>query len=455
MSVRSQSRRAEPAESDVAPSEAAQVARPRDSGAEAAGHAADPERIGGMLERLSRITAPGPGVTRLAYSPSEREAHELVRSWATELGLSSTTDAVGNTVVEIPGTEPGLPAIGTGSHLDSVPQGGRFDGAAGVVAAFEVARVLRERGIRLRHSLRLVAFAAEEGARFGQACIGSKAVAGLLDETQLRILEDVDGVSVAEAMDEVGLRPKDVASAAWSPADWACFLELHIEQGVVLQAHGTPIGVVDLVSGSTRLTVDCHGRATHTGSTPMRGRSDALAAAAEIVLLVEDIATDARHRGVRATVGRLEVRPGSVTTIPGHVTLTIDVRDVDSDRQRTTAHEIWQRALEAAARRSVELAVRVIGDSSPAILPIWLRSALAASAAATGHDYRVMTSGASHDCQMVNHVVPAGLLFVPSRGGLSHVPEEFTSTTDLAVGVEVLAHALQSVDATLAETRPG
>jgi hydantoinase/carbamoylase family amidase len=414
---------------------------------------ADPERLGAMLESIARISEPGPGVTRLAYSPLEREAHELVRSWGTQLGLHSSTDAVGNTIIEIPGADPDLPAIATGSHLDSVPHGGRFDGVAGVVAAFEAARVLAERGTALRHPLRLVVFAAEEGARFGQACIGSMVLAGRLDEVRLRNLFDENGLSAADAMERVGLRPSELAAAKWSSEDWACFLELHIEQGNLLDTNGIPVGIVDLVSGSTRLAIDCHGRATHTGSTPMRGRSDALAAAAEIVLLTEDIATDARHRGARATVGKLEVRPGSITTIAGQVSLTIDVRDIDSDRQRSTAREIWHRAQESAARRQVALTATVIGDSSPVVLPIWLRSALAESTAQLGFDYRMMTSGASHDCQMVNHVVPAGLLFIPSRGGLSHVPDEFTSTTDLAVGVDVLVQALQNVDRMLAEQR--
>ncbi|MCU1640719.1 MAG: Zn-dependent hydrolase [Nocardia sp.] len=423
------------------------------SAAELAGHdldeAAVAARIGVMLEELAALTEPGPGVTRLAYTPTERRAHDLVASWLREAGLTVSVDAAGNTIAELAGTEPGLPAIGTGSHLDSVRSGGRFDGIAGVVAAVEVVRALADSGTPLRHPVRVVAFAAEEGARFGQSCIGSKAVAGLLDEEQVAGLRDADGISLADAMISVGLAPSRLREARWQPEDWAAFLELHVEQGAILGEQGLPIGIVDLVSGSTRLLIECRGRATHSGSTPMAGRADALAAAAEIILDAEAIAHDPRHHGTRCTVGRLEVLPGSTTTIPGLTRLTLDVRDVDSDRQRDTATELARRAQVACDRRGVGVSFTLIGDASPVVLPVWVRQAVSEACAETGARYRVMSSGASHDCQMVNHVVPAGLLFVPSRGGLSHVPEEWTSTTDLAYGAGVLLGALRRIDRTL------
>lgn len=418
----------------------------------------DPARLSAMIEAIAEITDPSPGVTRLAWTKTERRAHDLVASRYRALGLKVWTDAVGNTIAELPGNR--AAALGTGSHLDSVPSGGRFDGIAGVVAALEVARLLVENEVRLEHSVRFVAFTAEEGARFGQACLGSKAVAGLLEESKLWSLRDADGVSVAEAMQRVGLDPGRLAEARWSARDWVAFLELHVEQGAVLETAGLPIGVVDLVSGSTRLAVEVLGRATHTGSTPMALRADALTATAEIVLMAESVANDARHRGTRASIGVLNVEPGSMTTIPGRTTFTLDVRDVDSDRQRGTVTDIVRRAKEICDRRRVTMSVRLIGDSSPVVLPIWLRQALAEVCADQGLPYRVMTSGASHDCQMVNRVVPAALIFVPSQGGLSHVPEEWTSAADLAVGTGVLLRGLLEIDRRLVEleraaARPG
>lgn len=409
---------------------------------------ADPARIAADLEAIARIGGGERGVTRPGYSALERQAHELVGGWLADLGLTVQVDAAGNTVAELAAAG-SKPALGTGSHLDSVPGGGRFDGVVGVVGAVEVVRMLQGSGITLSRPLRVVCFAAEEGARFGQACLGSRAVAGI-GASDIDEIRDEAGVTRAQAMRQVGLDPTDLDQARWDPRDWAAFLELHVEQGTVLESQGVRVGVVDLVSGSTRLELELSGRASHSGGTPMTGRSDALAAAAEIVMAAEHVATDPRHRGTRATVGRLQVKPGNITTIPGHVACTIDVRDVDSDRQRLTVLEILRRAGEACARRGVTMRVRLIGDTSPAVLPIWVRRVVTRAARAVGVEYRVVTSGASHDSQSVNSVVPAGIIFVPSRGGVSHVAEEWTDAADVAMGTDVLARALIELDSELA-----
>ena len=413
----------------------------------------DPDRITDLLRQLSAITEGGSesrGVTRLAFTKREREAHSLFADWMTALGLSVRTDAAGNTIAERPGKH-ARPAIGTGSHLDSVPEGGRFDGIAGVVAAVEVARVLAESDVAHDRPMRFVAFAGEEGARFGQACIGSKAVGGLWTAEELARLHDADGISLADAMRAVGIDPGRISEAKWNADDWAGFVELHVEQGQVLEHDGYSIGIVDLISGSTRFELAFDGQASHTGSTPMSLRHDALVAAAEVILLAEEIATDPSHRGTRCTVGKLEVAPGSITTIPGHVKLWVDVRDVDSGRQRETADEIVRRARLKCEGRGVTLTPRLLSDSSPVVLPAWIRKIVSAECERSATSYKVMYSGASHDTQMVNHMVPAGLIFVPSRGGLSHVPEEWTSSSDLALGVSVLTRTLLALDAHLSE----
>lgn len=408
----------------------------------------DPARLTSMIETLANINdAPdADGITRLAYTPSEREAHALVGDWFRELGLTVRTDAVGNTIAERRGKSD-RPGIATGSHLDSVPNGGRFDGIAGVAAAVETARIFVENDLQHEHPLRFVAFAAEEGARFGQGCIGSKAVGGMWTPENLRSMRDANGVSIAEAMKSVGLDADDVESAKWSREEWAGFIELHIEQGQVLESNNVSIGAVDLISGSTRFELLVNGVASHTGSTPMHLRSDALTAAAEIVLLAEEIAKDSRHRGTRCTVGKLEVQPGSLTTIPGQVKLAVDVRDVDSGRQRDTANEIVRRSRLVCARRSVGLSVRLLSDASPVVLPAWIREVTIDACKEISASYRVMYSGASHDTQMVNNTIPAGMIFVPSRDGLSHVPAEWTDASDIALGVEILVRSLLALDA--------
>lgn len=410
---------------------------------------ADPTRLAADLEDFASISAPGPGVSRLAYTDLERAAHDRFTTRMRSLGLSVGTDAAGNTIAELTGLDDARGAIGTGSHLDSVPQGGRFDGVAGVAVAMEVARLMVEGGITHSHRLRFVAFAAEEGARFGQPCIGSRLAAGLVTHADLEAKRDVAGVSIAEAMRSVGIDSALAATSPWRPEEWAAFVELHVEQGGVLEATGIPIGVVDLVSGSTRLLLSLSGTASHTGATPMALRADALTAAAEIVLTAESLANDVQHRGTRATVGRLDVLPGSVTTIPGRASMTVDIRDIDSDRQRSTAIEVVRRSQAICDRRRVHLDVSVIGDTSPVVLPIWLRRIVCDATRQRGVAYRVMTSGASHDAQLISAITPAAILFVPSRAGLSHVPEEWSSTVDLALGAEVLLDTLCRVDAEL------
>lgn len=412
---------------------------------------ADSGRLRQRLDEFSALSEPdsGPGVTRLAYTALERRAHAVFAEHMRELGLAVWTDEAGNTIAEQAGIVAGLPALGTGSHLDSVPNAGAFDGIAGVVAAMEIAQLYGEHGIELAHPVRFVAFTAEEGARFGQACTGSRIIAGLTGPDDLDGKRDADGVSLAEAMRSVGFEPRNVARAQWSSQDWAAFLELHIEQGSVLESAGIPVGVVDLISGSTRLLLELTGRASHTGGTPMNLRADALAAAAEIVLLVEAIANDNRHRGTRATVGRLDVTPGSITTIAGQVQVYVDVRDVDSDRQRLTAAEIVHRAQAISAHRGIELSARTLADASPVLLPRWVKDTVAGACAELGTDYRVMPSGASHDSQMINRVTPTGMIFVPSRDGVSHSPAEWTDAKDLAVGTHVLAATLLRLDSLL------
>jgi hydantoinase/carbamoylase family amidase len=409
---------------------------------------ADPDRLRARIEEFAQLTedGAGPGVTRLAHTPLERRAHDVFAREMTRLELRVHTDEAGNTLAERPGSEPGLPALGTGSHLDSVPGAGAFDGIAGVCAAMETARLMTEHRVAHRHPLRFVAFAAEEGARFGQACTGSRIAAGLTGPEDLRRLRDADGVTMAEAMRSVGLDPDAVPLARWSPQEWSAFLELHIEQGAVLESEGLPVGVVDLISGSTRLLLEVAGRASHTGGTPMHLRCDAMTAAAEIVLLAESVANDSRHRGTRATVGKIEAAPGSITTIAGTVRLYVDVRDVDSDRQRGTAAEIVERARALCAARGVRLSATTLADASPVILPRRIRDAVADSCEALRVGYRVLPSGASHDAQMINHVVPTGMVFVPSRDGVSHSPDEWTSARELAVGTDVLAATLLALD---------
>ncbi|TAM70071.1 MAG: Zn-dependent hydrolase [Microbacteriaceae bacterium] len=406
-----------------------------------------PDRIGQSIDRFAQISEPGPGVTRLAYSSLERRAHAVFADEMTALGLTVGTDAAGNTIAELPPTaEPATGTIGTGSHLDSVPEGGTFDGIAGVVAGMEAARAIVEARLPRRRPWRFVAFAAEEGARFGQACNGSRIIAGLTTEPDLHRLADSRGVTMAQAMSDVGLDPTGIARARWRVEDWHAFVELHIEQGTVLETSGAAIGVVDAISGSTRLLVHVTGQASHTGGTPMHLRRDALVTASRCVLACDEIARDPSHRGTRVTVGTMTVRPGSITTIPGSVVFTIDIRDVDSTRQRRTADALVAEIGRIADTAGTVADVNLLGDTSPVVLPSWVADHTMAAAAELGMRYRVMPSGASHDSQQINRVVPTGMIFVPSRDGVSHVPEEHTELEDLAQGTRLLIATMMRLD---------
>jgi allantoate deiminase len=406
----------------------------------------DVARIERWIGEFAALTEDGPGITRLGYSALERQAHSLFAAEMAALGLTVRGDTAGNTIAELPGVHSDAPALGTGSHLDSVPQGGRFDGIAGVVAAMEVARAVVDSDWRPQHPWRFVAFATEEGARFGQACNGSRAAAGLVSADELHGLRDSHGVSMSAAMRDVGLDPERIAESRWRSADWLAFVELHIEQGTVLEASGAGIGVVDAISGSTRLLVNLAGVASHTGGTPMHQRRDALAAASECVLACERIANDATHHGTRVTVGRLEVQPGSITTIPGEVAFTIDIRDFDSERQRHTAHMLDAQFREISAARGVGMRSSVIGDTSPVFLPVEIVDSIVSAARQRGVTYRLLSSGASHDSQQISRVTPTGMIFVPSIRGLSHVPEEDTAFDDIALGAQVLLDTLIALD---------
>jgi allantoate deiminase len=385
---------------------------------------------------------PRGGWSRLAFSEEERQAHAFFERWASDLGLSLCADAIGNTFAELAGDNNSGPALMSGSHLDTVPQGGGFDGSAGV-AALDVARLLSEAG-GLSRPYRAVVFSGEEGARFGAPCIGSRIATGDFTSVTLQELSDREGHSAAESAEGLGLRPWDVAEAVWSRGSVEAFVELHIEQGRVLESRGVLLGVVDAIAGSTRAELSFSGHADHSGATPMPLRSDALVGASEFVVEIERRA--AAYPTVVATVGRLEMEPGSFTTVPGLAQLALDVRDVDSERQRELLEDLLDQATRIAARRNLELSAVLVSDQSPVVLHKPVRERLAKAALERGVRFRVLPSGATHGAAHVARVAPTGLLFVLSREGLSHMPEEWSRVEDIACGAAVMAAALVALD---------
>lgn len=411
---------------------------------------AKPARLQQHLDDFAQLSATEMphGITRLAYSELEQQAHDAFATHMRNLGLTVTTDAAGNTIAELvqESSQNGA-VIGTGSHLDSVPQGGRFDGVAGVVAAMEIATLLHANPTPLRHRLRFIAFRAEEGARFAQSCNGSRFATGLVAPEVAQQLRDASGMSMATAMLEVGLDPDRLAEAAWDPREWRAFVELHVEQGAMLERAGARIGVVSGISGSSRLWIRVTGQATHSGGTPMRLRKDALVVAADCVRLCHETAMSMSDEGLRITVGTMHVHPGSITTIPGAVEFTVDLRDHDADRQVAATATLITGFREIAEAQGLEVEIKQTGSAAPVALSHDVARFSQAAAEALGANFMFLRSGASHDCAEISKIVSAGLIFIPSIRGLSHVPEEDTALDDLALGTDVLLETILRIDA--------
>lgn len=393
--------------------------------------------------RLAELSAVGQGsdggVTRLAYTSLEREAHELFASWAGVDGVSCEVDAAGNSVATY---RAGTPYLLVGSHLDTVIDGGRYDGAAGVIGALESARAIAETAPL---GVRVVAFAGEEGARFGRPNLGSALAAGLIDADAFGRLRDVNGTTLAAASAAVGLDP--LATPVWLGPDVACFFEIHIEQGRQLEAGAARIGLVDAIAGSVRLSFEIRGRADHSGATPMRGRYDALAAASELVLAVETAGR--RYRSTVATVGRMEIAPNNVTTVPGQTTLWVDIRDVDAELQRVCARTILERAGEIGERRGVTIVGEVISEQAPVVLEAWPRALAHAECEGRGLAHRVLPSGAGHDAAIVARRAPSAMMFVPCVEGISHSPREQASPQDIALAADLAGTVMLQASALL------
>jgi allantoate deiminase len=396
---------------------------------------ADADRLRAFVTEVGRIGRdPRGGWSRLAFSEEERDAHRVFERWAREIGLSVRTDRIGNTIAESTGNGA---ALAVGSHLDTVPQGGNFDGVAGVAAGLEVARLLSDRNVTV------IAFAAEEGARFGAPCLGSKVAVGTHPLENVLQLRDQDGVTVEEAATRVGLDPRGAPDCPWPPDAIEMFVELHIEQGRILESRGRQVAIVDAIGGSTRVELTFSGSADHSGATPMRLRRDALACASEFIAQVELSAR--KHPTTVATVGRLAVEPGSITTVPGVVRLSLDVRDIDSRRQRDLMEALLDDAFKIASRREIRVSADLLSDQSPVLLHWIVRQRLAKVSTALGIPFCVMPSGASHDAAQLARITPTGLLFIPCKGGISHAPAESASFDDISRGVEVIARAFTSV----------
>jgi N-carbamoyl-L-amino-acid hydrolase len=406
------------------------------------------QRLMGELEALAQISeAEPPAITRVVYSDADLRAREWFHGLCDEAGLTFRTDAIGNVFVRWVGSEPKLPAIGTGSHIDAIPYAGAYDGTVGVLGGLEAIRALKESGFTPRRSIELLLFTAEEPTRFGIGCFGSRLLAGVLDAEAGERLKDADGATLNELRAAAGY--KGSVESVRLPKDYyTAFVELHIEQGPLLECEGIPIGIVTNIAAPSGLRVAIEGEGGHAGALLMPYRKDAFCAAAEIVLAVE---RSARQTGVIdtcGTVGKCIIHPGAVNSVPSRVQMEVDVRDTDERRRDGVLKQIKDACAEVAAQRGIKVEVEVVNADAPAVSSPAILGAIEESATELELPYKKMVSRAYHDSLFMARVAPMAMIFIPCRGGVSHRPDEYASPESIVRGTEVLASTLAKLSQT-------
>ena len=405
----------------------------------------DTERLTAEIEYLARISdTPYPSVTRVLFTSVDLRAREWLKLLYAEAGLTVREDAVGNTFARWEGTEPALPAVATGSHIDAIPNAGRFDGVVGVLGGLEAIRTLQRAGRRPRRSLELVMFTAEEPTRFGLGCLGSRLLAGTLSREKIAALRDAQGLSVDDVCAQAYMHGT-LESTRLAPGCYDSFVELHIEQGPLLEQRKIPIGVVTAIAAPAALRIDLTGPGGHAGTVLMPDRHDPSLAAAEIMQAVERAALATQSRDTVATCGLVQVLPGAVNSIPREVRLEIDIRDIDGARRDRVLADVRAAAKAAAARRGCGFREQLINADAPATCAPHIVDAVEKAAAALNLPCQRMISRAYHDSLFMAQVCPTAMLFIPSKDGISHRPDEYSSPDEIARGVQVLAGALDSL----------
>jgi allantoate deiminase len=414
-----------------------------ETSAETAGRRTSPlgDEIVSRVNQLAAISETPAHLTRIFLSPEHRTAAELILTWMRDAGMRAHLDAIGNVCGRYEGEQPGLPCLMLGSHYDTVRDAGRWDGPLGLITAISCVGDLDRRGRRLPFAIEVTGFADEEGVRFASTLLGSRAVAGTFNESMLATT-DSTGISMRDALIQFGLDPDHIGAAARIRSELLAYIELHIEQGPVLEAKNLPVGVVTAIAGATRLAARLTGMAGHAGTVPMALRRDALAGAAECISKVEEVCrTD--QGGLVGTVGYIHAMPGANNVIPGQVHFTMDLRaPTDTHRKRAVADIVRQ--IEAIARhRHLALQVDVTHENRTVPCVPWLKAQVAAAVAAEGYPVFELPSGAGHDGMAMVDIADIAMLFVRCRGGISHHPDEHVELADADAGARVLLRLIE------------
>ncbi len=401
-------------------------------------------RINQTLQELGHLGESPEGMDRVAYSPEDIAGRDYTIKLMQEAGLETRIDAAGNIIGRRAGSDDNLPAIALGSHTDTVPKGGKYDGALGVMGAIEVIRTLEEQGHRTRHPLEVIDFTNEEGTRFHRWLVGSRSMSGLLEQEDLDALDD-DGLSLGPCIADIGGDLSRIGEAVRSPGELAAYFELHIEQGPYLHQSGNPIGVVTGITGRAVFEVEIEGKANHAGTTPMSTRRDALVSASKLVLNIQKMAAEQEICRV-STVGSIKAIPNAVNVIPGHASIGLEFRDTDMEALAAAEQELRRITDQAAVDDIVD--IEVIRHRFTSAVPITadMQALVAEAAENCGMAWEPLASGAGHDAQAVANIAPVAMIFVPSIDGISHAIEEYSTPQDCANGAQVLLELLLLAD---------
>jgi ureidoglycolate amidohydrolase len=403
----------------------------------------DSGRLQRQIDELAAIsTAPAPVVTRVLFSEADLRARDYVKNLCGEAGLILREDAVGNIFARWTGKNPQLTPVGTGSHIDAIPNAGRYDGVVGVLGAIEAMRALQQSGFEPARPIELIIFTAEEPTRFGIGCLGSRLLAGALPLEKAATLRDPDGKSLEELRNQAGFGGQDLRQVRLAPESYAAFVELHIEQGALLEKENLPIGVVEKIAAPSTLRVQLTGVGGHAGAMLMPERHDALLAGAEIALAVEQAVLTSGSPDTVGTTGVFRIEPGAVNSVPCRAWLEIDLRDTQVATRDAALNRVENSVNEICRKRGVAFTLERLNVDAPAICDARLVDTVTASCAELGLPVKQMVSRAYHDSLFMAQICPTTMIFIPCRGGVSHRPDEYSSPEQILHGVTVLAVAL-------------
>jgi ureidoglycolate amidohydrolase len=405
----------------------------------------DSAQLSREIDELAAISDAGPpAVTRVVFTPTDLRARAWLRSRCEAAGLAVRVDAIGNTFARWKGSEPDAPVIGTGSHIDAIPNAGKYDGVVGVLGGLEAIRTLQRDGFRPRNSIELLLLTSEEPTRFGIGCIGSRMLSGGFSAEAARKLKDKDGASVDEVRRQAGMSG-ELEQVPLARGYYKAWVELHIEQGPLLEQDRVPLGIVTKIAAPASARITVEGSGGHAGGVVMPNRRDALCAASELILAVENAARETGSIDSVATVGICDVFPGAVNSIPSRVRLSLDVRDTDLARRDGVIEQMERAGKEIAVKRKVSIGTELLNADAPADCAALVIEALTRAAEKHKINAQRMISRAYHDSLFISRIAPVAMLFIPCRNGYSHRPDEYASPEDIARGTLVLAETLASL----------